>query len=281
LAELVRRHPLIAYFAIAYAGSWLVWAMYVLSLDGTGLLPFHAPASFLVIIGLGTFTGPTVAAFTVTALAEGRAGVDRLFARIVQWRVGIAWYLFVFLGLPAIETLGAIAVPGVLTSFTPIDWLPELAATAVFFVYPALLAGPLGEEIGWRGFALPHMQGLYGPVKASLILGLLWAFWHSPIWFSGQWAEPTLANVATYVFWIVAVTFIFTWVFNNTQGSVLIAILLHGTMDVFPNTLLLPHLPAAATMTSAGVLALYCGLALGFGLTALLLVLATRGRLGR
>lgn len=265
---------------MAYAGSWLVWAFYVLSLDGRGLLPFHAPASFLVIIGLGTFTGSTVAAFAVTALTEGRAGVDRLLARIVQWRVGFVWYLFVFLGLPAIETLGTIAMPGVLASFTPIDWLPELVATAVFFVYPALLAGPLGEEIGWRGFALPRLQELYGPLKASVILGLLWAFWHSPIWLTGQWTEPTLVNIGAYVSWIAAVTFIFTWVFNNTGGSVLMAMLLHGSMDVFPN-MLLPHLPAAATMTAVGVLTLYCGLALGFGLTALLLVVVTRGRLGR
>jgi membrane protease YdiL (CAAX protease family) len=270
-----------AYFALAYAGSWLVWAFYVLSLDATGLLPFHAPASFLVLIGLGTFTGPTIAAFVVTGITEGRAGTQRLLARILQWRVGGVWYLFAFLGLAAIELLGTIAMPGVLASFTPIDWGPELLAMVAFFFFPALLAGPLGEEIGWRGIALPRLQELYGPVKASLVLGLLWAFWHSPIWFSGQWSQPTLPNVATYVFWIVAVTFIFTWVFNNTRGSVLMAILMHGTMDVFPNTLLLPHLPAVATMTSAGVLTLYFGLALGFGLTALLLVIVTRGRLGR
>jgi hypothetical protein len=118
-------------------------------------------------------------------------------------------------------------------------------------------------------------------VKASLILGVLWAFWHAPIWFSGQWSVPSAPNIAVYVFWIVAVTFIFTWVFNNTQGSVFMAILLHGTMDVFPNAFLLAHLPGAAEMTSAGVLSMYWGLALGFGLFALLLVIATRGRLGK
>jgi uncharacterized protein len=281
VGELIRRHPLIAYFALAYTGSWLVWAFYVLSLDGVRLLPFQAPASFLVIIGLGTFTGPALAAFVVTALTEGRSGVDRLIARIRQWRVGLAWYLFAFLGLPAIETLGTLATPGVLASFTPIDWLPELMSAAVFFVYPALLAGPLGEEIGWRGFALPRLQQLHGPVVATLGLGILWAFWHAPIWFSGEWAELTLPNVAAYVFWITAVTFIFTWVFNNTGGSVLMAILLHGTMDVFPNAFLLPHLPAAGEMTSAGVLTMYLGLGLGFGLTAAALVVATRGRLGQ
>jgi uncharacterized protein len=221
-----------------------------------------------------------------------------------------------------------------LASVTPIDGLPELISAAVFFVYPGLLAGPLGEEIGWRGFALPRLQQFTGPVQASLILGLLWAFWHAPIWFSGQWSER-VANIAVYVFWIVAVTFIFTWVFNNTLvsrfrsshtfaatsdanfgikgtlelydssapfepevrnrscgtmcanfgfgalGSVLMAILLHGTMDVFPNAFLLAHLPGAAEMTSSGVLAMYWGLALGFGLFALLLVIFTRGRLGK
>jgi membrane protease YdiL (CAAX protease family) len=96
-------------------------------------------------------------------------------------------------------------------------------------------------------------------VKASLILGVLWAFWHAPIWFSGQWSTPSIPNIAVYVFWIVAVTFIFTWVFNNTRGSVLMAILLHGTMDVFPNAFLLAHLPGAAEMTSSGVLSMYWG----------------------
>jgi CAAX protease family protein len=242
----------------------------MLSREGSGLLLFHSPSSFLVLIGIGTFSGPAVSSFVVTTVTEGVAGVVRMLQRIVQWRVGLAWYVFVFLGLPAIETLGTIAIPGALASATPIDWLPELMSAATFFVYPALLAGPLGEEIGWRGFALPRLQELHGPVKASLVLGVLWAFWHASV--------PTVPNIAVYVFWIVAVTVIFTWVFNNTKGSVFMAILLHGTMDVFPNAFLLAHLPGAAEMTTSGVLSLYWGLALGFGLFALLLVILTRGR---
>ena len=234
MADLIRRYPLISYFVIAYAGTWLVWALFVLSREGSGLLPFHSPSSFLVLIGIGTFSGPTVSAFVVTAITEGMEGIVRLLRRIVQWRVGLAWYLFTFVGLPAIETLGTIAIPGALASATPIDVLP-----------------------------------------------VLWAFWHAPIWFSGQWSVPSAPNIAVYVFWIVAVTFIFTWVFNNTQGSVFMAILLHGTMDVFPNAFLLAHLPGAAEMTSASVLSMYWGLALGFGLFALLLVIAARGRLGK
>jgi membrane protease YdiL (CAAX protease family) len=281
LSELIRRYPLVAYFLIAYAGTWLVWALFVLSREGSGLLPFHSPSSFLVLISIGTFSGPTVGAFVVTAVTRGAEGVARLLRRIVRWRVGFVWYVFVLMGLPAIETIGTIAIPGALAKVTPIDVLPELISAAVFFFYPGLLGGPLGEEIGWRGFALPRLQELHGPVKASLILGLLWAFWHAPIWFSGQWSAPSLPNIAVYVFWVVAVTFIFTWVFNNTQGSVFMAILLHGTMDVFPNAFLLTHLPGAAKLTGSGVLSMYWGLALGFGLFALLLVAFTRGQLGR
>jgi hypothetical protein len=137
VGDLIRRYPLIAYFVIAYAGTWLVWALFVLSRDGSGLLPFQSPSSFMVLIGIGTFSGPAASAFVVTAVVEGAAGVVRLLRRIVQWRTGLGWYLFVFFGLPAIETLGTIAIPGVLASATSIDWLPELTSAAVFFIYPA------------------------------------------------------------------------------------------------------------------------------------------------
>ena len=281
MGDVIRRYPLISYFVIAYAGSWAVWALFVLSLEGSGLLPFHAPCELSGVDRDRHVFG----ADRERACRDGRhrgpgghcppASANRAVARgprLVPVRVRRP---------SGIETLGTIAIPGALASVTPIDLLPELMSAAVFFVYPALLAGPLGEEIGWRGVALPRLQQLHGPVKASLILGVLWAFWHAPIWFSGQWSTPSVPNIAVYVFWIVAVTFIFTWVFNNTRGSVFMAILLHGTMDVFPNAFLLAHLPGAAEMTSSGALSMYWGLALGFGLFALLLVIFTRGRLGK
>ena len=73
MSDVIRRYPLISYFVIAYAGSWAVWALFVLSLEGSGLLPFHAPASFMVLVGIGTFSGPTVSAVVVTAVTEGSA----------------------------------------------------------------------------------------------------------------------------------------------------------------------------------------------------------------
>ena len=117
------------------------------------------------------------------------------------------------------------------------------------------------------------------PGRAEAHLAL-WAVWHMPIWFSGQWTVPTIANMAFFIFWVTAVTFIYTWIFNNTKGSVLMAILTHASLDAFPNAILWPLFPAATKLTEYRFLCGYLGLSIGYGVTALLLVICTRGRLG-
>jgi membrane protease YdiL (CAAX protease family) len=111
-------------------------------------------------------------------VTEGRAGLGRLLRRFVLWRVGLRWYLFVLVGIPAIMFTGAIVVPGALASFHPLDPLPTLFSYLPFFVVVMVFGGPLLEEPGWRGFALPRMQRLHGPLVGSLILGALWGLWH-------------------------------------------------------------------------------------------------------
>ena len=124
----------------------------------------------------------------MTGITEGMIGIRRLLRRYVLWRVEFRWYLFVLLGLPAIELMGAIIVPGALASFDPTK-LPALLISYVpFFVITFLLGGPLGEEPGWRGFALLRLQPLHGPLIGSLILGVLWASWHLPLFWSGVWS---------------------------------------------------------------------------------------------
>ena len=276
------RYPLTFYFIIAFAGTWIVWLLFVLSQDGARLLPFRSPMSFMAIMFLGQVTGPTLAAFVMTGVTEGKAGLRRLIGRIFEWRVGIQWYVFVLIGIPAIMSLGTLVLPGILPSFKPFDNpISELISYSAFYIYPVLLiGGPLFEEIGWRGFALPHLQERYGPMAASLILGILWGFWHMPHWFSGQWTVPSIPNMAFFVLWITAMTFIMTWISNNTKGSVLMAILAHASMDAFPNAILWPHFPAATKLTDYHLLYGYLGLALGYGVMALLIIMFTRGRLG-
>jgi CAAX protease family protein len=151
------RHPLLFYVLIAYGITWIVWLPFLLSADGLGLMSFSSPLPLIVIGGLATF-GPALAAFVMMGVTEGREGIRRLLRKIVLWRVGLRWYLFALVGLPVVVTLGTIVVPGNLSSFQPMDPISLLLAYVPFFVYPALIfGGPLGEEPGWRGFALPHL----------------------------------------------------------------------------------------------------------------------------
>jgi uncharacterized protein len=266
---LLARHPLVFYFIIAYAFSWLVWMPLVLSEDGAGLLSASAA------IAIAAF-GPFLAGFIMTGITEGWAGIGRLLRRIVLWRVGLGWYLFALIGLPALMVLSVIVLPGALASFEG-QGLASLAPLPLLslFVY-VLFHGPLGEEPGWRGFALPRLQRLYGPLIGSLILGPLWAFWHLPLFWAPAWNfPPTLLNIVLFVISGTALTIVVTWVFNNTKGSVLIAILVHETFDL--TFVYLSLLFTAPIVTEYGSTV---PVLIGFGALALVLVALTRGRLG-
>jgi uncharacterized protein len=239
--------------------------------DGAGLLPFSWPIPFPVAAVVAPFAGPTLAAFIMAGVTGGRAGILRLLRRIVRWRVGFQWYLFAVVGIPAITVLGAIVLPGVLASYqTPA--LSLVLTYPVSFVVAFVIGGPLGEEIGWRGFALPRLQWLYGPLVGSFILGPLHVFWHLPLFWIPQWGtlRDTILDVLWYFLAGVFATFIFTWLFNNTKGSVLLIILMHTSFDAFFVERLLLAPIAASNLTLMN----------GLGVLALLLVVFTRGRLG-
>jgi membrane protease YdiL (CAAX protease family) len=122
--------------------------------------------------------------------------------------VGPGWYLFALIGIPLIVVLSVIVLPGALASFqglAPLDPLPLLA----LFVYIFFLGGPVGEELGWRGFALPRLQSLHGPLVGSLILGVLWGLWHLPLFWT-PWNTLTTLNVVVYVLATICLTIIYT-----------------------------------------------------------------------
>jgi uncharacterized protein len=268
------RHPLVSFFVIAYAGAWLLELPVVLSRTGTGLLPYTLPPiAVLVLIAAATFTGPTLSAFVMARATEGREGPKRLLRRYVLWRVQFRWYLFVLLVIPASVLLGAIVLPGVVASYQPLTF-GLLLGYPLAFVATFVLGGPLGEEPGWRGFALPRLQVGYGPLAGSAFLGVLWALWHFPLFWTGVWTPPTLANMVMFVVMTTALTVVMAWVFNNAEGSLLITMLMHASFNTFANKIVVPLFPAPL-LDAYGLLPVL----VGFVSVAVIVVAATRGRL--
>jgi uncharacterized protein len=273
LRRLLSRHPLLCFFIIAYAGSWLVMLPYVRFASGVGLLPFSWPIPFVVSAAIAPFAGPFLAAFIMAGATDGKAGIGRLLLRIRRWRVGPQWYLFAIVGIPAIAVLGVIVLPGVLASFQvpPVSWVPTYL---VSFVVAFVIGGPLGEEPGWRGFALPRLQRAYGPLMGTLILGPLHVLWHLPLFWIPQWgtARDTVLDIVWYGLAGIALTVVFTWLFNNTKGSVLLATLAHTSVDAF----FVGQFFNAPVVSGTSLLPF----ATGVVPVALLLIIVTRGRLG-
>jgi membrane protease YdiL (CAAX protease family) len=239
----------------------------------------HLPFSLFWVLLL-TLVGPTLAAFLMTAVTEGRAGILHLLRRYVLWRAGISWYLVVLLGVPALMLITYLTLPGALSAFH----LPGLSFWSTYligYLTTLVFLGPLGEEPGWRGFALPRLQQRSGPLVGSLLLGVLWSLWHLPLFLfvpgyhgAGTGFAGILGPFVVFVIFIIALTYIFTWVFNNTRGSLLLAILLHASINT-AYTFMLPKLFPSLPVTPLVGLSTY----IVFVVVALLVIAATQGRL--
>ena len=217
-----RAFPL-KYFVLAFAFNWALWVP--AALEARGLIPsLPVPAQ-----GLGVL-GPLVAAMILTAQEGGRAGLRSLLGRIVRWRVAPVWYGVVVLG-PVLLYLASMALEVVLGGQPPslgalIGALPTvLAYAAMMVVFVAL-----GEEVGWRGYALPALQARHGAFLSSVVLGAVWALWHLPLFFNPDLFYSNLPFVIQLAIQ-VPLAILFTWVFNSTGGSVLMAILLHASIN--------------------------------------------------
>ncbi len=254
--NLLQRHSLFFYFLIAYAVTWSVGFLFIVLL--------HRPPTLWVILPM--IVGPTLSAFIMTAVTEGKAGVDRLLRRYVFWRVGLPWYLLVLVGIPALLLLSILVLPGGIAIVRHLVLIYPVAYIVALF-----LGGPFFEEPGWRGFALPHLQLRFGPLRGTLLLGMLWTFWHLPMFFipgfngAGTGFAGISMAVVEFLIGTTAMAVIFTWVFNNTRGSLLLAILLHASLDT--------------ASPSFGNLLIFSTLYAVFAVVALLIIVATRGRL--
>ena len=216
-----RAFPL-RYFVLAFAFTWFFWGLGVLG--ERGFIP--TLSGFTVI---GTF-GPMVAAVILTAREGGRAEVRSLLGRIVRWQVAPVWYGVAILG-PFVLTLAAIALHVALGGQTPgLGALIGALPTVVFVSVYMLIFVALGEEVGWRGYALPALQARHGAFVASVMLGAMWALWHMPQFFNPATLYSDLP-IVLFLAYLIPFSVLITWVFNSTGGSLLMAMLVHAVMN--------------------------------------------------
>jgi hypothetical protein len=231
---------LLKFFFLTYAVTWTSFIT-VVSLSHRAASPALSVLRGLLLL-LGTFA-PSLVALGVTACAEGRPSVRALLRRIVQWPVGARWYLFAIAYLPAIKLCVAL-VHHVLTGSWPRfgteSWYIILVAIAISTPVQA------GEEVGWRGYALPRLARRFGFARASIILGLIWSCWHLPIFFLPG-ADKYGQSFPVWTLQVVALSVAITWLYAHTNGSLLLTMLMHSavnqTVGIVPSANLKPGNP--------------------------------------
>ena len=232
-----RAFPL-KFVLVAFAFTWFFWLLAILEARGLISSP-PVPALFV-----GAF-GPMVASVAITAQEDGRAGLRLLLSRVTRWRVAPVWYAVAILG-PIALTLGTMVLNVVFGGRAPeFSAIVGALPTVVVLTLYMLVQVGIGEEVGWRGYALPRLQSGYSALFSSVILGALWTLWHLPLFFN---PDTSYSNTPFWAFLVFLVPFaiLYTWVLNGTGGSVLVVMVLHAVTNASVGTLL-RTIPEAAS----------------------------------
>ncbi len=269
LAAGVRRTPgqrsdgLWLYYGLVFGLAWGIGLLFAVASEP--MTRIFGPVSLWNPLIFLTVWSPTILAFVVTAATSGRAGLRDLLGRIFHWRFGVRWYLAATVGI-AVVALGARYVQAFVTHSPPPPVLqfahwPDFAMAGIALL--VLDPGPIGEDPGWRGFALPRMLDRYSPTKAALLLGVIWTVWHLPAFLFSGMPQSSLP-LGWFCLAMVSVTVLMAWVTINTHGAVIPAILMHWAFNRFSD------------LSYDG--AMYTAVA--YTLAAVGLIVATRGTLG-
>lgn len=253
--SLIRKYPLVSFFVLAIGLTWIF--LITDALGSHDILSFRLPIPLLVVTGYM----PTLAAVIVAGQTKGREGVRALLRKLLIWRVGIGWYLFAIFGLiliyvPAIliynQLSGGTPVP-VLSENTPpfnspLELVPQIA---LLFLVVGIING---EELAWRGFALPRLQAKYSALTAGLILGVIWSIFHLPLFFTLTGSSQSDWSFTNFLVSTVALTVIYTWMYNNTRGSVLMAYLFHASANTWSQVFSIDHANPTLRWVTTGLI---------------------------
>ena len=220
-----------AFVVLTFAISWAIWLAMVagsVSIETT-------PGLVLNVIAIA---GPSIAAL-ILAVAIGRGELRRLLDGFSPGRVSPRWALVALILPPAMIALAIGFSVGVFGAAIPVVTIAVVGALVVEFVRVLFLGGPLGEELGWRGFALPRLQATRSAFSASVLLGAIWGVWHIPLYFvSGTGQQETAASagaafaIGAFVVWTIGLSILFTWLFNQTRGSLIVVMLFHAAVNL-------------------------------------------------
>ena len=254
MRTIVQKYPVLTYYVLTFAISWggILWAI-----GGPGNLPAtgEPPALQALLALLALFAGPSIAGVVTTALVDGRAGLRELGSHLRHWRVGLRWYAVALLFGPLLVTLILL----LLSLYSPI-FIPRIITTddkvalLMFGISWGLIGGGFLEELGWTGFAIPKLRERYSCLATGLIVGVLWGAWHFVItlWMSGD-ANGSLALAVflpASIFYgasLPAFRVLMVWVYDHTQGSLPVAMLMHAVLSasrLIMNPLALALVPA-------------------------------------
>jgi uncharacterized protein len=221
LKRKLKKHSLAAGLLLMFLLTWPI------DLANAGILPWRVPFAIYIFLGWGFI----LAALLMTAITLGRQAAFDLLKRFLIWRVHWKWYLAAFLLFPTIYT-GAVWLATALAGSPP-DFSTVMAyqifgsaANLPLLVLPFFLFDAItnGEEMGWRGYVLPRLQARTNALTASLILGLIWGFWHLPKFL----ASGSAGSFGLYMVKMTAESVLYTWLYNRTKGSLLLVTILHA-----------------------------------------------------
>lgn len=220
MKKTIKQKPFLFFLIFTFAISWV-----------TGFPTVFFVGKFEELSYLSNF-GPALGALIVVGITEGSEGIKGLVHSLFQWRVRFIWYLVVLLG-PALTMVTAVTLHyaftgvGLAQSFT--EWFSALPQHLfmVISVFIFMMVGIWGEEVGWRGFALPKLQEKYHPLLASLILGAIWAVWHLPAFFI-EGSQQAQQGMIFFFLATLGYSILYSWIYNGSKESLFVIWLLHS-----------------------------------------------------
>jgi CAAX protease family protein len=252
----VLRYPLFTFFVLAIGLTWIF--MITDALGSHDLIPFRLNVPLLILMGYM----PTIAAVIVTGLTKGKDGIKALFRKLLIVRVGLGWYVFAifsfaFVSVTAVELYNLFGngstLPILSAKLPPLSGLQLVLSIVPMFIVIGLVNG---EELAWRGFALPHLQTKYNALQSSLILGVIWTVFHLPLFFTATGSSQADMSFISFMIATVSLTVLYTWMYNNTRGSVLLAYLFHASQNTWSQVFSVDHTNHFVGWLGAGLLTL-------------------------